>query len=235
MKVAGNYPAVDTEWVKKQIDSQADMVLIDSRPKRKKYDKGHIPTAISIPDMDFANMPDMLPADKEKLMVFYCGGFKCKLSHKSAKKAIDLGYTNVKVFSAGYPAWKKVAGASGTTAAVAATQVKAGAEEGSIDIEYFKKLVTENPEGVHLIDVRDADEFANGSLKGAINIPVDNLEEKISSLPSDKPIVFICGTGARSGESFYMVQDLRPELKSVYYVDAEITYKKDGSFTVSKP
>jgi len=235
MKVAGNYPAVDTEWVKKQIDSQADIVLVDSRPKRKKYDKGHITTAISIPDMDFDKMTDMLPADKEKMLVFYCGGFKCKLSHKSAQKAIDLGYTNVKVFAAGYPAWKEITGETGTTAVAVATQFKTGTEEGSIDIEYFKKLVTENPEGVHLIDVRDPDEFANGSLRGAVNIPVDTLEEKISSLPSDKPVVFICGTGARSGESFYMVQDLRPELKSVYYVDAEMTFKKDGSFTISKP
>ena len=65
MKVAGNYPGVSADWVKKQIDSNANMVLIDSRPKRKKYDKGHIPTAISIPDSQFAKMQDQLPADKD--------------------------------------------------------------------------------------------------------------------------------------------------------------------------
>lgn len=235
MSVAGNYPAVDTAWVKAQIDKQVDMLLVDSRPKRKKYDRGHIPTAISIPDMEFDKLTDRLPADKAKPLVFYCGGYKCKLSHKSAQKAIDMGYTNVMVFAAGYPAWKEFAGTPAATTAAAATQVKAGAEEGSIDIEYFKKLVAENPEGVRLIDVRDPDEFANGSLKGAVNIPVDNLEEKIASLPANKPVVFICGTGARSGESFYMVQDLRPELKNVYYVDAEMSFAKDGSFTISKP
>jgi hypothetical protein len=47
--------------------------------------------------------------------------------------------------------------------------------------------------------------------------------------------VFICGTGARSGESFYMVQDVRPELKSVYYVDAVMKVGKDGTFTLTKP
>ena len=236
MKVAGNYPSVDTTWVKSQIDQQADMVLIDSRPKRKRYDKGHIPTAISIPDMHFDKMKDQLPADKEKMLVFYCGGFHCKLSHKSAAKAIGMGYKNVKVFAAGYPAWKKLAGTAGAAKAVAVpTQVKAGKEEGSIDIEYFKQTLAENPGSFHLIDVRDPDEFANGTLTGAVNIPVDDLEKKIGTLPSDKPIVFICGTGARSGESFYMVQDLRPELKSVYYVDGEMTFGKDGSFKITKP
>ena len=48
-------------------------------------------------------------------------------------------------------------------------------------------------------------------------------------------VVFICGTGARSGESFYMVQDVRPELKNVFYVDAEMTVHEDGTFTLKKP
>ena len=71
---AGNYPAVSVEWVKKQIDSNADMVLVDSRPKRKKYDKGHIPGAINIPDMYFDKQKNQLPAEKDKLIVFYCEG-----------------------------------------------------------------------------------------------------------------------------------------------------------------
>lgn len=234
IKVPGNYAAVSADWVKTQLDKNADMVLVDSRPKRKKYDKGHIPTAISLPDMYFDKEKDKLPPEKDKLLVFYCGGFKCKLSHKSAKRAIDMGYTNVKVFAAGYPAWKEFSG-SDYLAKQAAPQIKSGAEEGSIDIEYFKELVAKRPEQIYLVDVRDADEFSKGSLKAAVNIPVEELESKIEALPTDRPIVFICGTGARSGESFYMLQDLKPELKNVYYIDAEMTFNKDGSFTINKP
>ena len=233
LKVPGNYPSVSGEWVKKQIDNKADMTVIDSRPKRKKYDKGHVATAISIPDSQFKKLTDQLPKDKTKLLVFYCGGLKCPLSHKSAKKAIGLGYTNVKVFSAGYPAWKEVAGTP--KAKAAPTQVKAGKEEGSIDIESFKKILNENPDSILLIDVRDPDEFAAGAFKTAVNFPSDDIEGKIKSLPADKPIVFVCSTGARSGEAFYMVQDIRPELKDVYYLEAEITYNKDGSFKIVAP
>ena len=240
MKVAGNYPGVSADWVKKQIDKKADMVLIDSRPKRKKYDKGHIPTAISIPDSQFAKMQDQLPADKSTQLVFYCGGLMCRLSHKSAKKALDLGYTKVKVFAEGYPAWVAAFGKGETTVAASAksatsTQLKAGKEEGSVDTETFKKIVAKNPESIMLIDVRDADEFKTGSFKTAINITVEQLEDKIKTLPTDKPIVFVCGTGARSGECFYMVQDLRPEMKNVYYLEGELTFKKDGSFVIKEP
>lgn len=236
MAVPGNYASVSAEWLKKQIDARADMVVIDSRPKRKKYDKGHIPTAISVPDMYFDKMKGDLPSDKEKLLVFYCGGVKCKLSHKSADKAIAMGYKNVKVFSGGYPEWKKAyPGGEQAAAGTAVPKLKSGKEEGSIDIAYFTELAIKTPEKVYLIDVRDKDEFAKGSIKTAINIPVDDLEKKLKSLPADKPIVFICGTGARSGESFYMVQDLRPELKNVYYVDAEMAFNKDATFAITKP
>ena len=57
-------------------------------------------------------------------------------------------------------------------------------------------------------------------------------EKKIKTLPTDKPIVFVCATGARSGESYYMVKDMRPEIKDVYYLEAEIDFKKDGSYTI---
>ena len=234
MSDKAHYPAVSAEWVKSKIDKGSDMLLVDSRPRKAKYDKGHIPSAISIPDTYFDNQKDQLPADKNKLLVFYCGGLHCKLSHKSAAKAIGMGYTNVKVFAEGYPAWKAFAG-SASTASAAATAIKGGVEEGSIDHSEFRRIVTESPESVYLVDVRDADEFKKGSLKTAVNIPVDGLEEKIKALPADKPIVFICGTGARSGEAFYMVQDVRPELKNVFYVDGEMTIEKDGSFDLKKP
>ena len=136
------------------------------------------------------------------------------------------------MFAAGYPAWKKVAGATVKAAPVA---VKAGSEEGTIDIATFEKIMKENPGSIMLIDVRDKDEFDKGSIKTAINIPVDNLEDKIPGLPTDKPIVFVCGTGARSGESYYMVQDVRPALKKVYYLDGELILNKDGSFKIKPP
>lgn len=229
-----HYASVSAEWVKGVIDKGEYMALVDSRPKRKKYDLGHIPTAVSIPDMNFDELKGRLPAGKDQPVVFYCGGLHCRLSHKSAAKAIALGYTDVKVFAEGYPAWVALVGKDAAPATVAAA-IKAGKEEGSIDHDEFRKIVTENPESVYLVDVRDADEYKKGTLNTAVNIPVDDLENKLKELPTDKPIIFICGTGARSGESFYMVQDLRPELKKVYYLDGELTIKKDGTFTIKKP
>jgi len=51
------------------------MVLVDSRPKRAKYDKGHMPAAISIPDNKFDELKGQLPEDKNTPLIFYCGGY----------------------------------------------------------------------------------------------------------------------------------------------------------------
>ncbi len=51
-----------------------NVLIIDSRPKRPKFDKGYIPTAVSMPDSRFAKMVDKLPADKDTLLIFYCQG-----------------------------------------------------------------------------------------------------------------------------------------------------------------
>jgi hypothetical protein len=44
----------------------------------------------------------------------------------------------------------------------------------------------------------------------------------------------VCSIGARSGEAYYMVQDLRPGVKEVYYLEATATYNEDGSYTIKK-
>ncbi|OGW32603.1 MAG: hypothetical protein A2X59_11700 [Nitrospirae bacterium GWC2_42_7] len=49
-------------------------VLLDSRPAPR-YMEGHLPQAVSMPFDKFDSLKDtLLPADKEKLLIFYCGG-----------------------------------------------------------------------------------------------------------------------------------------------------------------
>ena len=73
MKTKGSYAAVDAGYVAKQIEANT-AIIVDSRPKKPKYDKGHIPTAISIPDSQFDKLKGKLPEDKNALLIFYCGG-----------------------------------------------------------------------------------------------------------------------------------------------------------------
>jgi rhodanese-related sulfurtransferase len=229
MNQPGAYASVSAEYVAARIAENKTLV-VDARPQKTKYDKGHIPSAISIPDSQFDELSGKLPRSLETPIIFYCGGLNCRLSHKSAARALVMGYKDVSVFAMGYPEWKKQFGTAAETVAV-----KAGEMEGSIDLERFKTILADNPESIMLVDTRDPDEFANGHFQTAVNIPVGNLESKIPELPADKPVVFVCSTGARSGEAYYMVQDVRPELKDVFYVEAQISFKNDGTYTIEAP
>ena len=217
-------------FIKKLIDDKAPMTLIDSRPKERKFDKGHIPGAISIPDLQFDKMVDRLPADKAAPLYFYCEGLSCKLSSDSAAKAVKLGYSAVKVVPEGYPAWEKLYGTE-TAATPAKPTLQAGKESGTITVASFEKIFKEAPETIHVVDVRDPAEMASGSFKGAIAFPINTLEKRIEELPSDKPIVFVCGTGARSGEAHDMAKLYRPALKT-YFLEADIKWNKDGSYSI---
>lgn len=49
-----------------------------------------------------------------------------------------------------------------------------------------------------LVDVRSAQEFAEGHVTGAKNIPVQELPQRLAELPKDKPIMLYCRSGSRS-------------------------------------
>lgn len=56
--------------------------------------------------------------------------------------------------------------------------------------------------GAVLIDVRSAGEFGGGHAKGAINIPLDELESKLGQIKGyKKPIVLCCASGMRSARA----------------------------------
>lgn len=57
-----------------------------------------------------------------------------------------------------------------------------------------------------LIDVRTADEFALGSIAGAINIPVDDLRNRMGALSKKIPIILFCAVGLR-GYLAYRILD----------------------------
>ena len=67
---------VDVNFIKNyvKVPMPEDVMIIDARPKRAKYDKGHIPMAVSIPDSQFNKLTGNLPNNKNALLIFYCEG-----------------------------------------------------------------------------------------------------------------------------------------------------------------
>ncbi|KJF16888.1 MULTISPECIES: rhodanese-like domain-containing protein [Acidithrix] len=56
-------------------------------------------------------------------------------------------------------------------------------------------------QGDLLIDVREPYEFDSGHVRGAINIPLSQLANKLPTIPLSKRIFVICASGSRSMEA----------------------------------
>ena len=61
----------------------------------------------------------------------------------------------------------------------------------------WRELLATDRSSVMLLDVRTAEEFTFGSLPGAVNIPLDDLRERMQELPKDKEIIVFCAVGLR--------------------------------------
>lgn len=67
---------------------------------------------------------------------------------------------------------------------------------GKVKTAHWRELTQPN-QGILLIDVRTKMEYSLGTWPGAINIPVDDLRERLAEIPKDKPIIVSCAVGLR--------------------------------------
>ena len=170
---------VDTAYVKGKIRKgtrvSAKAVVLDARPN-KKYIVGHIPTSLSIPDTKFDAYYDQIKdLDKATELITYCGGWKCAKSPKLAAMLLAKGFSNIKVYQAGMPAWKK----AGSYFEVDTAVVKSATTKGNAAI----------------IDARPLKKYALSHIPGAIGIPDTKVDSMLDSLPKDKAakVIVYCG------------------------------------------
>lgn len=69
----------------------------------------------------------------------------------------------------------------------------------SKQLQQEKAIISEAiKKGALLVDVRSPKEFSEGSVEGAINIPLDSIEDKFDQFAGHPNIVVFCRTGNRS-------------------------------------
>jgi rhodanese-related sulfurtransferase len=90
------------------------------------------------------------------------------------------------------------------TAAVVEHAVPAAVE---MDVESLAARLDAG-EDIYLLDVRNPEELEeHGVIEGAINIPIDQLEARLSEVPQDKEIVTYCMRGGRASRAADMLRE----------------------------
>ena len=101
---------------------------------------------------------------------------------------------------------------------------------------YWRELRDIEMENKFLLDVRTPDEFSWGSLPGAVNIPLDELRDRLAELPKDKMIYTFCAVGLRgylayrilTQHGFDKVRNLSGGLKTYRAATAPIIIREEN-------
>ncbi|MDR2724859.1 MAG: rhodanese-like domain-containing protein [Candidatus Adiutrix sp.] len=91
-------------------------------------------------------------------------------------------------------------------------------EPGHITPEEGKELIQQKSDLV-IIDCRNAAEYVTEHYPNALNIPVNELEARLSEVPAGKPVVVYCGLGMRSARAYDTLKDKRPDITELYHIN----------------
>jgi rhodanese-related sulfurtransferase len=159
--------------------NETGAVMLDTR-NAQVFSEGFIPNSINIGvDGQFAPwVGAMLPDVNQPLLLIAENGKQ----EEVLKRLARVGYDNVLGFlDGGFEKWKANGG----------------------EVDCVKRITadafaSELSDATIVVDVRKPGEFEAEHVKGAINIPLDFINEQMASFPKDKPFVMHCAGGYRS-------------------------------------
>src|SRR6266487_847804 len=157
---------VSTEQVRR-ILADGSAIILDTR-KRSEYVAGHIPGARNVdvpPSASVAAVERLVSGDKNKALVLYCNGPFCQASRRLSEQLVAAGFTNVRRYQLGIPIWRALGGPT------------------EIELEGILRIYKVDQTAV-FFDARSAEEFAKGSLPGAHNVALENVDATIQKLAS---------------------------------------------------
>ncbi|MGV1099479.1 rhodanese-like domain-containing protein [Thiovibrio sp. JS02] len=195
------HAVIDTQGLKKMLDANTTVTVIDAR-NPEEYQEVHIKGAINIPEKKFVEYAGLLPADKSATLVFYCNGVKCGKSKKAAVKALALGYAKVMVYAEGMPVWEEKG-----LPIYAGPDYEKRIETTKIPSAELDALIAGGG-NITVVDVRDPEEFREGHIPGAVNIPVASFATQSGVLDKEKRIIVYCNSGGRSYNAYRKLQKL---------------------------
>lgn len=223
-KKAGNIIVSEIGGLERLNKLQASYILMDLRPTDM-VTKSHIPNAVSVPIESLDSIKSQLPGYKAAPIIIYDQRGIDESTVATFKKISAWGYTNVSILSKGFSGWQK----EGMTVATGPADTKITFVRkllpGEISLDDFRRQLEHPSPKVVILDVRLPSETRDGLFPNSIQVPLDDIESKVSDLPRDKEILVHCSTGARA-EMAYAI--LKKAGFNVKYLRAKVDFDKDG-------
>lgn len=204
-KKAGHPVVSNIAGIENYDKNEASYILIDLRSKDL-VERGHIPKAVMLPKEGIASLKDQFPKYMGAAVILYNQDGDISSAQSAYKEISDWGYKQVSVLQGGFNAWE-TAGKQ-VTKGPADTKIAYVRKlmPGEVDLAVFKEAVAKRPSEVVIMDVRTKSEAEKGTFPGAINIPLDELEQRLADVPKDKNVFIHCSTGARAEMAYNVLK-----------------------------
>jgi rhodanese-related sulfurtransferase len=190
------------------------LFVLDVRETAELEMDGFIAGAVNIPIREVLNNLDNLPAKDQPIVVYCLSGHRAALVMASLQM---LGYADVKNLAGGLSGWKKAELQVEMGTLPAQPTAGTAPEVDAVLLRDLSAFLTNVPEGFFtvkapdlnveltgtpapiLVDVRTAEETAEGHIDGALLIPFREVAANLAQLPADKAgrIVVLCQSGHR--------------------------------------
>lgn len=221
-KKAGNITVSNIAAIENYDKQDLSYILLDLRPA-KQVEKGHMPKAVALPSGGPDKIKDQFPKYVAAPIILVNQDGNLKAAQDAFKKISGWGYKQVSVLAGGCQAWEKAGkqvakGPAGTKIAYVRKLAP-----GEFDLAAFKELLLRPSGDVTIVDVRAVSEANEGMFPNSLNIPLDDLEKRLSEIPKDKPIVVHCSTGVRAEMAYNVLKKAGVDAK---YVKAKVEFDK---------
>ncbi len=203
-------------------EKEIPYVLVDVRQDTS---GGFIPGAVAMPAESLEGMKGEFPKHKSAPVILYGGADE---SVKAFGIVRGWGFKNAPILDGGVEGWSAAGNSLSDTAQEKIAYVPKP-RPGEFPVADFRKAAEGGSPDVVILDVRGLDETANGIIKGALNIPLTELDERAGELPAGKKVIAQCNTGAMAEMAYNMLKDKGIDAG---WLNAKITIEKDGTYTL---
>ena len=201
-----------------KIDAGEDILIIDIR-QADAYGESHLKGAVNIPYQDIPANLDKIPDDKTVFVNCYTGQTSSQtvaLLNIAGKYAINIqsGWNRGISQADGFEAYTETDanelpdGSYPVEASIASAITDYYKEADGHNYKYFnfpvddlKALVDAESDEYTILSVRQAKDYAEGHIAGAMNIPFGkDMQNSFSEIPTDKPVIVYCYTGQTASQ-----------------------------------
>lgn len=179
---SSNISLIAPEVLLKKIQNGDAVTLLDIRPEAA-YQLEHMVHALSVP---IGSLENFSPTNANEMVVIVFSENDLN-TFETAKNIMNQKSFAYFFLKGGFEAWKNLS----------APVISTGDPNSFVDqskvtylsLEECKKLLAKNTPVPFILDVQSESNFHRRHLKGAVNIPLDQLEKRIAEIPAGKQII----------------------------------------------